>query len=347
MYRNHRRKIRGTESHNSKFKKVVALALIIFVGQFFYFAFYVNPGTNNENSVTISINPGEGLKEIASQLKEKNVINSKLLFIGYAKNKGFDTKIQSGVFQIPLPQNLSSTVQILTTVPDQDKVTIPEGLKITQIDSYLANKGLIQAGDFINCVQTCNLNHPVLDFIPNQSTRNLEGFLFPDTYFINTANFSSESLILKMLDNFQSKIPSDYLEKSQSLPKTDFYSIITMASIIEREVLSLKDKKMVSGLLWKRYSSGWLIDADASLLYLKNNNIITRADLDSDSPYNIRKFKGLPPTPIANPGLASIEAALNPTDSAYWFYLTTLDTGEVIYARTNDEHNQNKFKYLR
>jgi UPF0755 protein len=120
-----------------------------------------------------------------------------------------------------------------------------------------------------------------------------------------------------------------------------------MASIIEREVLSLKDKKIVSGLLWKRYSSGWLIDADAALLYLKNDNIITRADLDSDSPYNIRKFKGLPPTPIANPGLASIEAALNPTDSAYWFYLTTLDTGEVIYARTNDEHNQNKFKYLR
>jgi UPF0755 protein len=81
--------------------------------------------------------------------------------------------------------------------------------------------------------------------------------------------------------------------------------------------------------------------------FLKNDNKITTKDLQSDSPYNIRRFKGLPPTPISNPGLSSIQAALNPIESNYWFYITTLDTGEVIYAETLDQHNANVNKYLR
>lgn len=345
-----------TGNNGKSYKNVIYLAIIIFFFQFIYFGFWVDPASPveqnqeeaaSQNVVTISINPGESLKNIAKILKKENVINSKTLFVAYAKYSNQDTKIQSGVFTIPLPQNIPSTLEIITTVPKEDKITIPEGYKIRQIDQLLTDQGLINQGEFINCVQTCDFDHPVLNFIPDQSVRNLEGFLFPDTYFISRANFTPESLIIKMMDNFMSKLPTDWKQKAEQLPLTDLYSIINMASIIEREVLSQKDKQLVSGLLWKRYRSDWLIDADAALLYEKDDNKITTADLNSDSPYNIRRKKGLPPTPISNPGVSSIEAALNPIESDYWFYLTTLDTGAVKYAETYEQHNQNIDRYLR
>lgn len=342
-----RRTTQKKQKNSNLFSKIVIFSVLIFILQFFYFGFWITPSTDTQNSVTISILPGEGLKDITQKLKEENVINSKLLFLTYAKRNNFDTRIQSGVFRIPLPQTIPSALEILTTVPAEDRITIPEGYRIKQIDELLANRNLITPGQFEECIRTCPLEHPILDHIPPQTVRNLEGFLFPDTYFINTNNFTSESLIIQMLNNFQRQLPSDWQERAQSLPRQDLYSIINMASIIEREVLRTIEKKMVSGILWKRYRSDWLIDADAALLYVKDDNIITRADLQSDSPYNIRRFRGLPPTPISNPGLRSIEAALSPIESEYWFYLTTLDTGEVIYARTNDEHNQNRFRYLR
>ena len=119
-----------------------------------------------------------------------------------------------------------------------------------------------------------------------------------------------------------------------------------VASLIEKEVILEKDKALVSGIIYKRLQNGWTLGIDAALLYEKDNNKITYEDLNSNSPYNLRKIKGLPPTPICNPSLSSIQAALNPKKSAYWFYLTKPITNEVVYSKTNDEHNLNKRKFL-
>lgn len=337
------------KKQSSSLKKLAFAVIAFLILQYIYFGFFVKPAVDSENIAVITVERGESIKQIAKELKKENVINSKFLFKNYLRFTGKAKNIQAGVFRIPLPQNIKSTTYLLSTyIPVEDKVTIPEGYKISQIDATLADKGIIEAGEFINCVQTCPLEHDLLQYIPNQSTRNLEGFLYPDTYFVSTVDFDPASLIIKMMDNFESKLPADWQQKAQALPESDLYSIINMASIIEREVLSDQDKKMVSGLLWKRYSTpGWVIGADATLLYTKSDNVITYQDLQADDPYNTRKLPGLPPTPISNPGVSSIEAALNPIDSEYWFYLTTLDTGKVIYAVTNDEHNINKNKYLR
>jgi UPF0755 protein len=335
------------QKSSSKIKKVAYFTIFFLLLQFIYFGLLVTPGTEPENSVTITVEPGEGLKSIANDLKEANVINSKTLFLAYAKLKDFDTKIQSGVFRVPLPQNMQSILKLLTEAPQEEKITVPEGLKISQIDDILAEKGLIQAGEFIDCIQNCPIDHPLLQYIPTQSVRNLEGFLYPDTYFISSNAFQIQDLILKMLDNFESKLPQDWESKVQQLPFKSLYEAINMASIIEREVLSKKDKQLVSGILWKRIENDWTIGADATLLYLKSDNDITSRDLVDDNPYNSRVKLGLPPTPISNPGLSSIEAALNPINSEYWFYITTLDTGEVKYAVTYEEHNRNIDRYLR
>ena len=104
---------------------------------------------------------------------------------------------------------------------------------------------------------------------------------------------------------------------------------------------------MVADILWRRVDNGWMLGVDATLLYEKDNLKITSRDLEDDSPYNTRKHKGLPPTPIANPGLASIEAALYPKSNRYWFYLTKPESGEAVYAYSNEEHNENRARYLR
>jgi UPF0755 protein len=119
-----------------------------------------------------------------------------------------------------------------------------------------------------------------------------------------------------------------------------------MASIIENEVFGKDNREIVSGILWKRLDSGWKLDADSTLLYITKDRKITAEDLQLDSPYNTRKNGGLPPGPICNPSVESIVAAMFPKESNYWFYLTTSDTGEVIYAETNDQQNANKAKYL-
>lgn len=331
----------------SKLPKLILAVICLIIISKVYFGFFIKPGTDIQNSQTINIQQGSGLKQIAKQLKKENLINSKFLFVLNAKLTDQDTKIQSGYFRIPLPQNIKSLTRLLSEGPlTEDRITIPEGYKISQIDDMLAKRGLIQPGEFTECTKTCDIAYELFGYLPRQENRDLEGFLFPDTYFISTENFTPQELITKMLDNFASKLPTDWEEKAKKLPKQDIYTIVTMASIIEREVRLKDEMQTVSGILWKRYINDWPLGADATLLYLKDNNLITISDLEDDNPYNTRKFTGFPPTPISNPGTQSIEAALNPTESPYWFYLTTLDTGEVIYAETNEQHNANKRKYL-
>jgi UPF0755 protein len=155
------------------------------------------------------------------------------------------------------------------------------------------------------------------------------------------------------MDNFEKKLNSKTEESGdstlfQAIEKSgrSLNEVITMASIIEKEVFGDRDRKIVSGILWKRLDNGWFIGADATLLYQKNDNTITKQDLEQNSPYNTRNTKGLPPTPISNPSLQSIVAAIFPTETDYWFYLNDLNTGETIFAKTNEEHNLNRAKHL-
>jgi UPF0755 protein len=167
----------------------------------------------------------------------------------------------------------------------------------------------------------------------------LEGYLYPDTYFLTPTGFDPKDVIYLTLDNFENKI------KELNIDKTKIHEIVTLASIVENEVYGAENRKIVAGILKKRMANGWTLDADITLLYLKDDRKITSADLESDSPYNTRKNKGLPPSPIGNPSIESISAVLNSKDSPYWFYLTASD-GEVIYAKTNEEQNVNRAKYL-
>jgi UPF0755 protein len=176
-------------------------------------------------------------------------------------------------------------------------------------------------------------------------TSNQEGYLFPDTYFLYV-NVTAEELVEKLRGNFNEKIKT--VDEEIEASNKSFSDILIMASIIEKEVATPEDRAIVSGVLWKRIKKGMPLQVDATLGYVtgRTSAQLTVDDLKSTSPYNTYTHKGLPPTPICNPGLDAIKSALNPKDSPYYFYLTGND-GITYFAKTFDEHKKNKEKYLR
>ena len=207
-------------------------------------------------------------------------------------------------------------------------VTIPEGLSVKQIGEVLESAKIFSKEDFIKIAQK------------------EEGYLFPDTYrFYKDAK--PEDIIVRMKENFNKKVTPEILKEIEK-SKRPLGEIIIMASMLEEEVRSTEDRQLVAGILWKRLDRDMGLNVDATLGYIlgKESLELTVEDLTIDSFYNTYRYRGLPPTPISNPGLDTILAATNPTPSKYFYYLTDKE-GKARYAVTLEEHALNKRKYLR
>jgi UPF0755 protein len=223
-------------------------------------------------------------------------------------------------------------------------VTIPEGSTIFDIDRILSSNGVLGRGDFISAVQA-----------QANGTTSLEGRLFPDTYdfFVDS---SATSVIQKMMANFDVKaVPLFSADPQDATNTQNAERDLIMASLVQKEVASSTDEAIVAGILEKRLAAGDFLDVDATICYAKQIVAptstagcypITAADLKINSPYNTYRHTGLPPTPISNPGVEAIQAALNPQSSPYWYYLSDPKTGKTIYAKTLAEQEANQLKYL-
>lgn len=306
---------------------------------------------NKDNTETSAffIKQGATAKEIAADLQQNGLINNETYFYWYLRMNNYIPDILAGRFMLSPAMTYEDIAKtIIDAKQAQFVITVQEGLRIKDIDKKLVEMKLIKQGDFVSAAQKYDnkTKYPFISTALLSGAQNpLEGYLYPDTYFLDPLNYTNEDLIEKMLDNFANKTKD--LRQEAEDKNQNFQDVVNMASILEKEVRTQKDLSIVAGILWKRLNTpGWTMGADATLLYLKDDNKITSADLAMDSPYNTRRKGGLPPSPICNPSIKSITAALNPKESDYWFYLTTLDTGEVIYARTNEEHNQNRAKHL-
>ncbi len=332
--------------------KYIIVIVIILAGYWWYqesrYEYFIDTPMDPADStnITFIIKEGENTGSVAKRLFEKQLIIDQDAFKKYTKTSGSDTKIIAGRFVLQKSQTIPEVVETITNPRrSEDVITIPEGSTVVDIDNILASKELINKNDFIKAVNDFD-DYEKYEFLDREKMEDLihplEGYLFPDTYFVDPLEFYSENLIQLMLQNFENKL-SDELSKTHD---RDFSDIIIMASIVEKEVRTSDDIPIVAGILWKRLDNGWLLGADATLLYLAEDRELDYYDLQEDTPYNTRMNPGLPPGPICNPGLKHIIATIHPEDSDYWYYLTTLDTGEVIYAKTNDQHNQNKREYL-
>ncbi|MBI2463944.1 endolytic transglycosylase MltG [Candidatus Peregrinibacteria bacterium] len=325
-------------------------AFMVFQGISAGYLYYIQKPVDSQdsNQHIITITRGETIDSVGKKLKSEGLIRNTYIFYIYIRQKNLDEKVRSGRFILQKNFSLEKIVSLLTNASlAENSISIIEGWTIFDIDKKLTELKLIKTGEFIEYAQNYNAkNHNLKDYPFLNNIPSIEGFIFPDTYFIDPKTFTLQGFIRQTLDNFQKKLKK-VEEKGNISTKHSFYENIIMASILEKEVRTNADRAIVAGILWKRLENNWTLGADATLLYATKKNTITSADLDIDSPYNTRKYRGLPPTPISNPGLESIISAFSPEKSPYWFYLTKPDTGEVVYAITNEEQNLNKQKYLR
>ena len=321
----------------------------------------------NAGSVRMDIPTGESVQNIAASLKREGLIRSATLFRFYLTYRELDRNLRTGTFLFPRDATYAELAQILVEGEGTEiAITIPEGFTVAQIDALLAEKGVTQAGEVLTCARECDFSG--FAFLPpppslgsaevparvqaggrragDRFGSRLEGYLFPDTYFVSAPDFTAKAFLERLLGTFQQRVLAG-LGQNFAASERSLQEVITMASLIERETKGDEERPMVSGILWKRFDSGRALDVDATIRYAlgKVTEVLTRTDLEVDSPYNSRRHAGLPPGPIANPGLKSIQAALHPEDSRYWYYLHG-DDGVIHYAETNDEHNENKARYL-
>ena len=318
-------------------KKFIFISIIIFFAAIFCFLFwqkiFIPKQTACDSEQVFSIEKGQGAKEISFNLQEQGFIDNALLFRVFVLTSYKSKQLKAGDYMLnpcmAIPEIAESFVS--GDVIKQE-ITIIEGWNLQDIAEYFENKNICSASEFY-------------ESISKNFDRKLEGYLFPDTYHIYKA-MSIEQIVNMMLENFDKKFTQDLKQEIEKQDKT-IYDIVTMASLIEKEVRTMEDKKIVSGILWKRMEIGMPLQSCATIAFItgKNTTTIFRNELKIDSPYNTYKYLGLPIGPICNSGIESIEAAIYPAKSEFWYYLSTPE-GETIFSKTLEEHNIAKAKYL-
>lgn len=263
---------------------------------------------------------GQGVKQIASRLKQAKLIKDELIFRLLVDRKALSGGLQAGDFRLSQAMNLETIIETLTHGSLDFWITFPEGLRAEEYSERLAAKSEIIPSEFLTAAK------------PD------EGKLFPDTYLI-PQNASAEDVVNLLTATFAKKSPN-----------TDKQTLI-LASLIEREAKHEADRPLVASVLHNRLKLGMALQIDATVQYIlgKPGNWwpkdLTREQLKTPSLFNTYLHPGLPPAPICNPGLSSLRAALNPAQTDYLYYLSD-SGGYNHYATTLEEHNANVVKYL-
>lgn len=327
---------------------LIGLVILSIAGLVFYGYQIFTPVSGAADKKPFVIAEGTGAHQISNDLSEAGLIRSKFWFETYVWQKKLDRSFPAGLYELSASMNIMEIAGLLTKPGGSEKnIIIIEGWDNKQLADYLATEGLFAKEQFLQTVgRNLSAFKKDYDFLQDKpDNADLEGYLFPDTYRI-FKNATVEQIVRKMLDNFNAKLTLDLRQEITKQNKSIF-EILTMASILEKEVKTLTDKQIVADIFYKRLASGIALQSDATVNYITGKGVTQPSlnDLSVESPYNTYKNRGLPPGPIANPGIESIEAAIYPTANVYYYFLTTND-GQVIYSKTYEEHLANKRKYL-
>ena len=315
--------------------------LILFVSGYFWWNTSVKPLNKSEGEVNFLILKGASATQIANKLQNEDIIRSSLAFKFYVQLTGRAKKIKSGEYQISPAMSMFEIVSDLLKGPKALWVTIPEGLRREEIAEKFI-QGLSKSESDGNIFRD--------EFL--QLSNGEEGYLFPDTYLLPKTITASKVFNL-MKSTFNGKTADI------SFSKHSLNEVVIVASLLERETITDAEKPIVAGIIYKRLENDWPLQIDATIQYaLASKNCgsssvncdwwkksLTRDDIAINSSYNTYKLQGLPPAPISNPGLSSLEAAASPEGSLFWFYIHD-SKGTIHYGKTIEEHNKNISKYL-
>jgi UPF0755 protein len=301
------------------------------------------------------IKSGESVGDFATRLESEKIIQKADLLKLYLQWKGLDTKIQTGTFELASPITIARIADtLISPVVKERSITLIPGWNLRDMAAYFEKEGIASSTDFFaltgNPATLMNSSSSLefdISLLKNKPNVSLEGYFAPETYRI-FADEKIESILKRLLKQREADFTVQMLEDIQKQDKT-VHEILTLASILEREVKTPEDRKKVADLFWRRIAEGMGLQADSTVHYLtaREGDVFTKqTERQIDSPWNTYKYRGLPPGPISNPSVSSILAAIYPEKNNAVYFLTDFE-GNVIYSQTFDEHNRNVQKYLR
>ncbi len=329
------------------------------VGIFLYWGIYLAKDKSAEEQVFF-VRTGDSLALVAEKLEEEGFIKGAHFFVIYGLIS------ESGKMIKPGSYNLSSSMSVIeimekVVLGGEDRLVVVEGWNLRDIGEYLEKNGYGTKEDFFKIVGRPSIykegevfpqvsgsliydDLEIFSYIKKDMP--LEGFLFPDTYFI-VPGTDVEEVVRTMLLNFERRVDGEIREKIEE-SEFSFYEIITIASLIEKEVIDYEDKRIVSGIIRKRLNNGMRLQLDATITYLTGRRSVNVPITETriDSPYNTYFYGGLPIGPICSPGIESIRAALDPKETDFLYYLSK-PTGETVFSKNFNDHVAAKEKYLR
>ena len=314
----------------------VAIAAVLYVR---HEVFAVRAFPTHE--VRVVVPRGATGHDVARLLAERGVIASPLAFELLARARREQSAMKAGEFRFAPHRTSAEVLQAVVSGGAQiaQWVTIPEGYTAKEIARTLADHALGSEAAYDRAFFHQSL------VLGGTRTQNLEGYLFPDSYLLPT-DASPERIVAILTSAFRDKLPRDAAVRARALGLT-VPQVVTVASLVEREAKVDAERPLMAGVYYNRLRRGMPLEVDATIEYTfaQHKTVITYADLASPSPYNTYKHTGLPPTPIANPGKPSLDAAFNPKASDYLYYVYA-GNGHSAFARTLAEHNANVARYL-
>jgi UPF0755 protein len=312
------------------------------------------PAGTDDTPVTFSVDPGETAGEVAQRLEEAELISDDELFRRYLQYEGLDAGLEVGTYTLRQTMTIPEIAHTLQSGRlEQQSLTIREGLRLEQIAAGVASQTNVAEEDFLALVtagwrEAGFDGYAFLSDLPETAT--LEGFLFPDTYQLSEEATAYE-VVNRMLTTFDERV-TPAIRASAANQGLNVYELITLASIVEREAVVAEERPVIAGVYVNRLESGWLLNADPTVQYALGfqessgdwwKRPLYLDDLEVDSPYNTYQHTGLPPSPICSPGLASIQAAAQPADTEYFYFMADCHTndGSHLFAVTEEEHYAN------
>lgn len=301
------------------------------------------PATDHSHQVLVEVHPGESIEALAHDLAARGLVRSAFWFRWYATLRGLGGHLHRGDYLLDSGMGASAIVAHLEGPPDAlpSRLVLPEGLTATQMAEIVATQTHISAAAYLREVRDGRFDFPFLAWRPSGTS--LEGFLFPDTYDV-PPGATAHQLVEMQLQAFARKALPHLVAPSGRLGP---YQLLIVASLVQSEARFASDQPLVASVIANRLVAQMPLDIDSAVMYGvgRPGQVPSAADLKTDTPYNTYVHSGLPPTPISNPGVASIDAAVHPAATAYRYFVSD-GCGHNHYSVTEAEHEQQVARYL-
>ena len=321
------------------------------------------PASMDQRPVRFVVEPGTPARAIAQELQARGLIRDATLFEAYVRVQGVANRLEAGTFVLSPSMSMVAIVEALQNAQAASiTVTIPEGWRLEQTADFLSQAGVLDGEEYRRRAQLGDLTGLDVSGYGFLSTRpagaSLEGYLFPDTYQLPAEGATALDLLRRQLDSFGAKVvPVHEQAVAEGATDLDLHAALTLASIVEREAVLPEERARIAGVYLNRLAAGMRLEADPTVQYAMGyqpesgqwwKTPVSLADYSQvDSPYNSYLYPGLPPGPIASPGLESIRAVLYPEEHDFLYFVATPDgDGAHVFARTFQEHQENVARYL-